>query len=63
MKRKKVESLSACGSLRGEVFAWVKDPAGIDKKVYLNTWSKLETFCERSLNVKLDNFILDNLQE
>ena len=63
VKRKKLGNLSACGSLKGDVYAWIRDPSGKDRKFYLNTWSKLENFCEKSLNIRLDDLMLESTKE
>lgn len=55
IKKQHPETLAACGSHDGKVYAWVKssNPAARNTKVFLNSEKQLNDFCMRTLDKPL----------
>lgn len=58
-KRRRPDIIAGCGSHDGRVFAWIKspDPATKNQKIIINSWLKLSTFCEKSLQIDANSLI------
>ena len=55
-KRCHAPMIAGCGSMGGRVYVWIKpsDSTGKSAKFFVNTWNKLQEFCEKILKTQLD---------
>ena len=58
-KHKKPEVIDGCNSRVESVVVWIKnsDPTSRNTRVYVNNWSKLEKFCEDTLQLNADELL------